>query len=109
MKIKALAAISALDLEEMGLHVITMSLGFGGGLAVLASFAGVALGRLRPDARTYHLMNLGGALALVVSGLAVGAWPSVAVNVVWALISAAGTISARPERRRLRRSATAPC
>ena len=35
----------------MGLHVIAMTLGFAGGLLVLASFAGVATGRLRADAR----------------------------------------------------------
>ncbi len=74
----------------MGLHTLTMTLGFVGGLAVLASFAGVATGRLHADAPTYHAMNLGGALALIVSGLAAAAWPSVAVNVVWALISFAG-------------------
>ena len=86
---------------------MTMVLGFGGGLAVLASFAGVALGRLRADAPAYHLMNLAGALALTVSGLAAGAWPSVAVNVAWALISAAGMTSSRSARRRFRRTSTA--
>ena len=67
-----------------------MILGFAGGIAVLASFAGVAFDRLRSDSAAYHGLNLGGALALVASGLAVAAWPSVAVNVVWALISLVG-------------------
>ncbi len=84
-------------------------IGFTGGILVLASFAAVALGRLRPSDPTYHLMNLAGALALVVSGVAAAAWPSVAVNVVWALISAAGMTSARPARTRRRRTTTAPC
>jgi hypothetical protein len=35
-------------------------------------------------------MNLGGALAMVAAGLPAGAWPSVAVNGSWALISAHG-------------------
>lgn len=81
----------------MHLEIVAMAMGFAGGLAVLASFAGAASGRLPADAGPYHLMNLSGALAMIASGAATGAWPSVAVNVVWALISAGqlGTRSAR--------------
>jgi hypothetical protein len=57
---------------------------------VLASFAGVAFGRLAAHSATYHAMNLSGGLALLAAGLAVDAWPSVAVNGSWALISARG-------------------
>ena len=84
-----------------------MVIGFLGGLAVLASFAGVAAGRLRPSDAPYHLLNLGGALALVASGAAYGAWPSVAVNVVWAGISAVGTTAALRGRIAPRRGSTA--
>ena len=54
------------------------------------SFAGVACGRLTSHSATYHAMNLSGALAMVAAGLPADAWPSVAVNVSWALISAYG-------------------
>ena len=69
---------------------VTTLIGFAGGLAVLASFAGVAFGRLSAHSATYHAMNFAGGLALVVAGLAADAWPSVAVNGSWALISAHG-------------------
>jgi hypothetical protein len=69
---------------------VTMLIGFAGGLAVLMSFAGMACGRLSARSTTYHAMNLTGALAMVAAGLPAGAWPSVAVNVSWALVSAHG-------------------
>jgi hypothetical protein len=69
---------------------LTMLIGFAGGLVVLVSFAGVACGRLSAHGATYHAMNLTGALAMVAAGLPADAWPSVAVNVGWAVISARG-------------------
>jgi hypothetical protein len=81
--------------------MFTTLIGFAGGLAVLMSFAGAAAGRLSTHSATYHAMNLAGALAMVAAGLPARAWPSVAVNVTWALISAYGIASrATPVRRR---------
>jgi len=74
--------------------MFTMLIGFAGGLAVLMSFAGVACGRLSAHGAAYHAMNLTGALAMVAAGLPADAWPSVAVNVTWALISAYGLVRA---------------
>ena len=73
---------------------VTTLIGFAGGLAVLASFAGVAFGRLSAHSATYHAMNLFGGLALVTAALPAEAWPSVAVNGSWALISAHGLVRA---------------
>jgi hypothetical protein len=79
--------------------MVTTLIGFAGGLAVLLSFAGAAAGRLSTHSATYHAMNLAGAIAMVASGLPADAWPSVAVNVTWALISAYGlTRALTPER-----------
>ena len=70
--------------------MVTLLIGFAGGLAVLMSFAGVACGRLSTHSATYHAMNLGGAFAMVAAGVPAEAWPSVAVNGSWALISGYG-------------------
>ena len=75
-----------------------MLIGFAGGLSVLASFAGLAGGRLSAHGATYHAMNVGGALAMVAAGIPADAWPSVAVNVSWALISAHGLARQPAER-----------
>jgi hypothetical protein len=85
--------------------MVTMLIGFAGGLAVLVSFAGVASGRLSTHSAAYHGMNLAGAVAMVFAGVPADAWPSVAVNGSWALISANGLGRAvtppRPARERL--------
>ncbi len=71
-----------------------MLIGFAGGLAVLMSFAGVACGRLSAHSAGYHALNLAGALAMAAAGLPADAWPSVAVNGTWALISVHGLVRA---------------
>ena len=80
--------------------MVMMLIGFAGGLAVLMSFAGAASGRLSTHSATYHAMNLSGAIAMVAAGLPADAWPSVAVNVTWALISAHGLARAYGARSR---------
>lgn len=75
-----------------------MVIGFAGGLVMLVSFAGVACGRLSPRGVPYHAMNLTGALAMVGASIPADAWPSVAVNASWALISARGLLRALPRR-----------
>jgi hypothetical protein len=88
----------------MGLPEVTTLIGFAGGLSVLASFTGLACGRLSAHGATYHAMNLGGAVAMVAAGLPADAWPSVAVTCSWALISAHGLArdaALRPLRRAL--------
>jgi hypothetical protein len=50
-------------------------------------------------------LNLGGALAMVAAGLPAEAWPSVAVNGAWALISGQGLAGAVASRR----AAPRPC
>jgi hypothetical protein len=62
-------------------------IGFAGAFAVLAAFAASAAGRISSQGVVYHVANGAGGLCLVVSGFAAGAWPSVATNVIWAVIS----------------------
>jgi hypothetical protein len=92
--------------------MVTMLIGFAGGLAVLLSFAGVASGRLSAHGAAYHAMNLAGAVAMVAAGLPADAWPSVVVNVSWALISAFGLVRAvtppRPAREPLTEEHSVP-
>jgi hypothetical protein len=89
----------------MGLPDVTTLIGYAGGAAVLASFAGVAFGRLSARSAVYHAMNLAGGLALVTAGVPADAWPSVAVNATWSVISAHGLSRAlkRPPLRSERR------
>jgi hypothetical protein len=81
---------------------VTTLIGFAGGLAVLASFAAAASGRTSAHSPAQHATNLAGALAMVAAAFPAAAWPSVAVNVAWALISSRGLACAIASRRPLR-------
>lgn len=53
---------------------------------VVAAYALLSAGRLSGDSASYQWMNLLGAVGLVVNTAWNGAWPSTAVNVIWAVI-----------------------
>jgi hypothetical protein len=61
----------------MKLARMTVAIGFVGGVAMLAGFAGMVSGRLAAHGARYHALNLAGGLAVVAAGLPAKAWPSV--------------------------------
>ncbi len=62
-------------------------IGWVGAVGVLAAYGMVSTGRVRSASYTYQLLNLVGAAALAVNTLYYMAYPSMALNVVWALIA----------------------
>jgi hypothetical protein len=60
----------------------------GGALLILAAFAGLQRGRLRPDEPLYLGLNLVGALVLTVAAIIDLDWGFLLLEVVWALVSA---------------------
>jgi hypothetical protein len=70
--------------------------GWFGAAGLLAAFGLLARGRLTAASRPYIVLNLGGSAALAAGSAAVGAWPSVALNVVWLAIGLVTII--RPAR-----------
>lgn len=60
--------------------------GWAGAIATVGAYALVTQRRIEPDSMLYQTLNLGGASTLAVSATASGAWPSLAVNVVWVAI-----------------------
>ena len=61
--------------------------GWAGAAAILGAYLTVSMGWLKPG-RGFQVTNLLGAAAFVVNGAFHQAWPSVATNVAWFLISA---------------------
>lgn len=61
--------------------------GWAGSVAILGAYLTVSMGWLKAG-RGFQIANLFGACAFTVNGAFHGAWPSVATNVVWILISA---------------------
>ena len=58
-------------------------IGWIGASLIIAAYALLSAGRLRGDSRTYHWMNICGAIGFVVNSGWNGAYPSAALNVVW--------------------------
>ena len=57
--------------------------GWAGAALLLGAYALVSAGRLAGGGLTFQLMNLGGAAGLAINSAVNGAWPSVALNLVW--------------------------
>lgn len=60
--------------------------GWLGAGALLSAYALVSSGRLRGRAIGFQLLNLAGAVGLLVNGVYHGAWPSAGLNSVWLVV-----------------------
>lgn len=60
--------------------------GWIGAAALLSAYAFVSSGRMHGRDTWFQLLNLGGALGLLVNGAYHGAWPSVGLNSVWFVV-----------------------
>jgi hypothetical protein len=72
------------------------AVGWVGAACLLLGYAFVSSGRLTVGFR-YHLLNLAGALGLAINGVAHGAWPSTALNLIWLGIGLGALRGARRE------------
>lgn len=70
--------------------------GWLGAAALLSAYALVSEGRLDGRSLGFQVLNLGGAIGLLVNGVYHGAWPSAALNLVWLVIGVATLTRLRP-------------
>lgn len=63
--------------------------GWGGMTLALLAFALVSFGKVKGTSLTYQGINLASCVGLGVNGFSHGAWPSVGLNVIWAMIGIA--------------------
>ena len=56
--------------------------GYAGAVCILAAYFLLSIGKIT-SGRVYHVLNLIGALGLLINGAVHAAWPSVILNVVW--------------------------
>jgi hypothetical protein len=62
--------------------------GWAAALLILGAYSLLSLGKLQARSWAYQLMNLVGAVGFIINCAWNGAWPSVALNVVWVGIAA---------------------
>jgi hypothetical protein len=55
-------------------------------LLILGGYGLLSFGKIQARSPIYQWMNITGALGFIINCTANGAWPSVALNVVWLLI-----------------------
>lgn len=67
-------------------------IGWGGAALLLYGYAMVSSSRMSGDGLPYQLINLAGALGLMINSAYQGAWPSAILNVVWTGIGVAALI-----------------
>ena len=82
---------------------IVSAIGWLGALALLSAYSLLTIQRITVRQRAYVLLNAVGSLALVVNGTAHSAWPSVALNLAWLVIAAAGVFAALQHQRSCQR------
>jgi hypothetical protein len=70
--------------------------GWAGAVAILSAYLAVSMGWLKAG-KGFQLANLFGSVAFIINGTLHGAWPSVATNVAWFLISAVALVRMRSE------------
>jgi hypothetical protein len=75
--------------------LIVAAVGWAGAALLLGAYALVSAGRLAGGGLAFQLMNLAGAVGLAVNSAVNGAWPSVALNLVWIAVGAV-TLLRRP-------------
>ncbi|MFF3439666.1 hypothetical protein [Streptosporangium sp. NPDC002721] len=61
-------------------------LGWAGAALMLYGYAMVSMSRMSGDGLPYQVINLTGAVALMVNTAYLAAWPSAILNVVWGVI-----------------------
>jgi len=79
-------------------RVLVDVLGWIGAGALLSAYALVSAGRLSGRGLGFQLLNLLGAVGLLVNGVYHGAWPSAGLNTVWLVVGVIALARLRPGR-----------
>lgn len=77
-------------------RVLVDVLGWIGAGALLSAYALVSAGRLSGRGLGFQVLNLVGAIGLLVNGVYHGAWPSAGLNTVWLVVGIVALTRLRP-------------
>lgn len=74
----------------------------GGTIAVVVAYLLVTTEKLSPESKVYQLLNLFGAIGIIINSGFHGAIPSVGLNVVWLLIAVYGLLEPALKKKKKR-------
>ncbi|CAM1365423.1 CBU_0592 family membrane protein [Tenacibaculum xiamenense] len=66
-------------------------IGWSGAIIYLVAYALLSANKLRSDRPTYHLLNVLGAIALVINGIPTSDFPTIFLNAIWGVIALLAT------------------
>lgn len=72
--------------------MISEIIGWAGSGMILLAYALVSAGKVSPNSKNYQLLNLFGAIGIIINSGVHGAYPSVGLNVVWLFIAIYGLV-----------------
>ncbi len=75
------------DTTDVQMNIFIDIIGWVGAVLVVSAYLLITTNKLKIASKLYQLMNLLGAAGIIVNSLSYGAYPSVAVNVVWIFIA----------------------
>jgi hypothetical protein len=78
--------------------IVVDVIGWIGAASLLSAYALVSSGRLEGSGLGFQLLNLVGAVGLLVNGVYHGAWPSAGLNTVWLVVGVVALTRLRPSR-----------
>ena len=78
--------------------VLAELLGWYGAIAIIGAYYLNSTGRLSAQSRLYQLLNITGALGIVIVSFAKSAWQPAALNCIWALIALVSLLQLRRAR-----------
>jgi hypothetical protein len=67
-------------------------IGWLGTVAYIVAYLLLSVGKLKAEQKTYHLLNILGALGLIVNAIHLKDYPNIIVNTVWFAIGSMGLI-----------------
>ncbi|HEX7754849.1 MAG TPA: hypothetical protein VF421_05890 [Niabella sp.] len=85
-------------LSLQALPLIYTIIGWTGTIAYLAAYLLLSLNKLSSDQFLYHLLNIAGAVGLIVHALNLNDYPNLAVNICWGIIAIIAIVHIRNKR-----------
>lgn len=74
-------------------------LGWIGMVLILTAYLLISIKKIKSDSYYYQILNLFGAIGIVISTLFTKSWPAMTLNIIWAIIAGFSIIKIMPKNK----------